>query len=140
MEIEFGTLIECDAFSAIVVASNLLLVFDIKFPDYMNVNDLLCLNSLGPNDWMISVSMDYGVCDNYWIKRDWNGVIETNLADYWSDWYNDDDDYYDYLRNYVNEDIVESYDDYKSLSSPAHNPRCHRVFFGRGKWGGRRRP
>jgi len=132
--LEHGTLIECDDFSAVVVTDSLLLVFDTSDDSYIKANDLLHLQSVGPNDWIVG-SDNYGL--ERLIKRDWKGEISIDwLADPWfddwqDDWYGDDI-FFDFTQ-------FDAWDDYRSLSSPAHIPRVRKALRGRYKLGGRRR-
>ncbi len=121
--LEPGTLIEADVFAGIVVSHDKLLIFDTEVPEYVNVNNVLTLEPRGSNDWSILVSQRVGWSD-YWITCDWNGRITTVYTkDPWDDnweWW-EEDDWDDSLR------WVDAYDDYRSLSSPAHVLRVERA-------------
>jgi hypothetical protein len=137
--LDTGTLIECDIFSGIVIADDCVLVFHTEVPEYVNESELVSLSELGSNDWALHVSGTYGDRIDFWVRRDWNGVVSTlDAPDPWFD--NEWDDDYDYYWIFgANVELYEAYDDYRSLSSPAHSPRSRKAAADRNKSDGRRR-
>ncbi len=129
-----GTIIECDMFLGVVVGADLLLVCSSELPDYAPEGGTLVLHPRGPNTWMVGLRY----CEDFLINREFDGKITTDwVPDYWDDQEWDDYDFTWYCDPLSG--IVEAYDDYRSLSSPARIPRSDRAFACRHRWGGRRR-
>lgn len=136
--LELGTLIECDAFTAIVVREDLLLVCDSESPDWLQEGSTIEMTSRGPHAWAVKFGLDYYDA-NFLIERDWEGNIAADWTpDPWDDWEGDDWDY-EWIFEEPNSSLIEAFDDYRSLSSPAHIPRAHRAFSDRHRSGGHRR-
>jgi len=131
--LETGLVIDCEFFSAIVVREDLLLVFASELPEYASEGSTVELFPRGSNVW--AMGLDY--VDDLLLMRDVHGVVTAEwVPDAWDDWYDDFPDYecMDPLYH-----LVDAFDDYRSLSSPARIPRADRAFACRHKSGGRRR-
>jgi len=95
-----GTIVEFDTFATLVVGHNLLLVFESSDSSYVQEGNLLHLVSRGNNDWSLSLHENYlWESYDYWIKRDWNGRVNSQHfdeydRDYWD--YDDSPDFYEY--------------------------------------------
>lgn len=117
--LEHGTIIECDMFSAIVVTDEQLLVFSSEFSTLVHEGSVLKLTSCGSNAWTLEIHR----YDEILIKRDWNDVVTVGWIDHLSDGYYEDD-YSDWALNL---ERYDSWDDYRSLDSPARNLRSDRA-------------
>ncbi len=131
--LEMGTLIECDMFSAIVIRDDLMLVFNSDIPEWAPEGSTIDLVPRGPNAWAIK----RGYMLDFLIERDWKGNVTYDWTpDPWDDYESDWD--FEWTFEEPNSSLYEAFDDYRSLSSPAHIPRARRAFADRHRSGGRR--
>ncbi len=136
--LELGTLIECDMFAAIVVREDLLLICESESPDCLQEGTTIKMIARGPHAWSIQIYESYYDSMDFLIERDWKGNITADWTpDPWDDYEGDWD--FEWTFDEPNVSLFEAFDDYRSLSSPAHIPRARRAFSDRHRSGGRRR-